>query len=106
LLGWAMKLTITSPRRFSGMMWQIIERTVTDALTASGIKDVEIKLDASEVIPPRRSPRKPPDGMLNVQDFHVAISGLLKKRTAAVTVCINGWPVSDVTFAARKRSAT
>jgi hypothetical protein len=41
------KLTITSPRRLSGMMWQIIEKIVTEALQAIGIRDVEIKLEAT-----------------------------------------------------------
>jgi hypothetical protein len=42
-----MKLTITATRKLSGMMWGIIERIIRDALTASGIRDVEIKLDAT-----------------------------------------------------------
>jgi len=41
------KLTITATRRLSPMMWQIIESIIRDALNASGIRDVEIKLEAT-----------------------------------------------------------
>ena len=40
-----MKLTITTTRKLSGMMWQIIETIIRDALNASGIRGVEIKLE-------------------------------------------------------------
>jgi len=42
------KLTITATRKLSGMMWQLIEYIIREALTASGIRDVEIKLEGSK----------------------------------------------------------
>jgi hypothetical protein len=43
-----MKLTIRATKPLSGMMWQIIEAIVKDAIKAAGISGVDVRLEGAK----------------------------------------------------------